>query len=116
MVFDSCLFCGSPVPEGYQVCYVCSKDITNPKKISLKSFEPAVHEDLYKEGYEAGYKAGKQAAVETIALQNNVIENPAGSCEGCQHIAFRYPYASMYPCNNCVRANQKDYYNYPIKE
>ena len=38
------------------------------------------------------------------------------SCEGCQHIAFRYPYASMYPCNNCVRANQKDYYNYPIKE
>ena len=106
MVFDSRLFCGSPVPEGYQVCYVCSKDITNPKKISLKSVEPAVHEAIYKEGYEAGYRAGKQA--EASAHQ--------GSCEGCCNIAFRYPYASMYPCNNCIRANQKDYYNYPIEE
>ena len=38
------------------------------------------------------------------------------SCDGCKHIAFRYPYASMYPCNNCRRANSKDYYNVDLKE
>ena len=43
-------------------------------------------------------------------------EEAKKSCEGCCNIAFRYPYASMYPCNNCVRAHQKDYYNYPINE
>ena len=38
------------------------------------------------------------------------------TCEGCCNIAFRYPYASMYPCINCVRANQKDYYNIPVED
>ena len=38
------------------------------------------------------------------------------TCEGCCNIAFRYPYASMYPCINCVRANQKDYYNIPLED
>ena len=33
-----------------------------------------------------------------------------GSCDGCNNIAFRYPYASMFPCCSCVRANRKDYY------
>ena len=37
-------------------------------------------------------------------------------CDGCCNIAFRYPYASMYPCISCVRANQRDYYNVEIKE
>jgi hypothetical protein len=37
------------------------------------------------------------------------------SCDGCKHIGFRYPYASMYPCNNCRRANSKDYYNVDIE-
>ena len=35
-------------------------------------------------------------------------------CDGCCNIAFRYPYASMYPCTHCVRANSKDYYNVHI--
>ena len=39
-------------------------------------------------------------------------EEKYGSCEGCCNIGFRYPYASMYPCNNCVRADRKDYYNF----
>ena len=38
------------------------------------------------------------------------------TCEGYCNIAFRYPYASMYPCINCVRANQKDYYNVPVED
>jgi hypothetical protein len=37
-------------------------------------------------------------------------------CDGCCNIAFRYPYASMYPCISCVRAHQCDYYNVEIKE
>jgi hypothetical protein len=39
-----------------------------------------------------------------------------GSCEGCVNIGFRYPFPSMYPCNNCVRANMKDYYDNGVKE
>lgn len=66
------------------------------------------------------YHTDEETNRKAIELWNAVSNpNPASesrSCEGCQHIAFRYPYASMYPCNNCVRANQKDYYNYPIKE
>ena len=37
-------------------------------------------------------------------------ENNFGGCKGCINIGFRYPYASMYPCNNCIRADMKDYY------
>lgn len=44
------------------------------------------------------------------------IDKAEMSCEGCCNIGFRYPFASMYPCSSCIRANQKDYYNYPIKE
>ncbi len=32
------------------------------------------------------------------------------SCEGCENIAFRYPYASMHPCESCRRANPRDFY------
>lgn len=35
-------------------------------------------------------------------------------CAGCKHIAFRLPYASMYPCGSCRRAYQSDYYE-PLK-
>jgi hypothetical protein len=45
-----------------------------------------------------------------VELDNNK------TCKGCKHIGFRYPYASMYPCNNCRRANSKDYYNVDLKE
>ena len=40
----------------------------------------------------------------------------AVGCKGCINIAFRYPYASMFPCNSCVRANAKDFYVPNIKE
>ena len=43
-------------------------------------------------------------------------EETKKTCEGCCNIAFRYPYASMYPCTNCVRAHQKDYYNVPVED
>lgn len=46
--------------------------------------------------------------VEDNPPEKNVEESD--SCKGCKHIAFRYPYASMYPCNNCIRADMKDYY------
>jgi hypothetical protein len=55
----------------------------------------------------------KQAVLELPTT--NGIDEP-GSCKGCKHIGFRYPYASMYPCNNCRRANSKDYYNVDLKE
>lgn len=45
----------------------------------------------------------EENASEYILEENN-------PCKGCKHIAFRYPYASMYPCNNCIRADMKDYY------
>lgn len=37
-------------------------------------------------------------------------------CTGCKHITFRDPFASMYPCNSCRRANTKDYYNVDLQE
>ena len=57
-------------------------------------------------------EATKQKAIE---LWNNVPRANT-SCEGCKHIGFRYPFASMYPCNTCIRANTKDYYNVDLKE
>lgn len=66
------------------------------------------------------YHTDEETNRKAIELWNSISKptttSESDSCEGCKHIAFRYPYASMYPCNNCVRANQKDYYNYPIKE
>lgn len=44
------------------------------------------------------------------------IQQANNSCEGCKHIGYRYPYASMYPCNNCRRANPRDYYNVELQE
>lgn len=31
-------------------------------------------------------------------------------CAGCKHIAFRIPWPSMYPCNDCCRALREDHY------
>lgn len=59
-----------------------------------------------------------EATMIKAAEQWNAIPREALSsdCTGCKHIGFRYPYASMYPCNNCRRANSKDYYNVDLKE
>lgn len=59
-------------------------------------------------------EATNQKAAE---LWNKIPRSPVVSgCEGCKHIGFRYPFASMYPCNNCIRANSKDYYNVDLGE
>lgn len=52
---------------------------------------------------------GSVVHVENSASAEDMLEekNP---CKGCKHVAFRYPYPSMYPCNNCTRADRKDYY------
>ena len=41
-----------------------------------------------------------------------VIETLRGhdTCEGCAFIDLRYPNASMYPCDRCIRGNPSDYY------
>lgn len=36
-------------------------------------------------------------------------------CRGCKHIAFRIPYASMFPCGSCSRAYPTDYFE-PIEK
>lgn len=65
------------------------------------------------------YQADDQALQKAIELWNSLSRAPVvadiGGCEGCKHIGLRYPHASMYPCNNCIRANRKDYYNAEIK-
>ena len=43
------------------------------------------------------------------------IDNQFGGCKGCTNIGLRYPLASMYPCNNCVRADMKDYYGVKVE-
>ena len=50
------------------------------------------------------------------SLNRESVETNFGGCEGCSHIAFRYPYASMFPCNNCIRADMNDYYNIDLEE
>ena len=67
-----------------------------------------------KEGHRYS-RADEDTKQKAIELWNSV-PRATTSCEGCKHIGFRYPFASMYPCNNCVRANSKDYYNIDIKE
>ena len=52
-------------------------------------------------------------ALDLINRQEERIErlsNYLKGCKGCVNIGLRYPFASMYPCNNCIRANRKDYY------
>ncbi len=57
-----------------------------------------------------------KAKLAELALSRESVDTNFGGCEGCKHIAFRYPYASMYPCSDCIRANSKDYYNVDLKE
>lgn len=66
--------------------------------------------------HSASEETKQKAADLWNAFSRESINTNFGGCEGCKHIAFRYPYASMYPCNNCRRANSKDYYNVDIKE
>jgi hypothetical protein len=62
------------------------------------------------------YHTDEETIQRAADLWNALSREPAiGSCEGCANIAFRYPYASMYPCNNCTRANRKDYYNIKVE-
>ena len=61
------------------------------------------------------YHIDNETAIKAIELWNTLDRGVKDSkCDGCKHIGFRYPYASMYPCNACVRANQTDYYNVSI--
>lgn len=53
---------------------------------------------------------------EKLVAELASVDTNFSGCEGCKHIAFRYPYASMYPCIDCIRANSKDYYNVDLKE
>jgi hypothetical protein len=50
----------------------------------------------------------------SVEISDNVICPSTAcfptSCEGCENIGLRYPYASMYPCTNCRRANSRDFY------
>lgn len=68
------------------------------------------------------FGADEYTKEKAIDLWNNLQTPKAsdtfeiGNCKGCKHIGFRYPYASMYPCNACVRAHRKDYYNVDLKE
>lgn len=63
------------------------------------------------------YSADEVTRQKAAELWNAVPREVLSSdCVGCKHIGFRYPYASMYPCNNCRRANSKDYYNVDLKE
>lgn len=63
------------------------------------------------------YHTDEATNLKAAELWNAIVRDTTiKTCEGCKHIAFRYPYASMYPCNNCVRANSKDYYNVDLKE
>lgn len=56
------------------------------------------------------------AAIYDAGFKCNDSTSEKKSCDGCKHIGFRYPYASMYPCICCTRANSKDYYNVDIGE
>lgn len=47
---------------------------------------------------------------EQLQAENERLREYLKGCKGCKHIGFRYPFASMYPCNTCIRANIKDYY------
>lgn len=49
---------------------------------------------------------------EAIEKWNNLTQN----CKGCKHIGIRLPFASMYPCNCCRRANSEDYYTTEIRK
>lgn len=63
------------------------------------------------------YHADEYTEQKAAELWNNIAKEQINtSCEGCSHIAFRYPYASMFPCNACLRANSKDYYNIDLGE
>lgn len=56
--------------------------------------------------HEWGYE-GMREDLEKLPTAD-VVE--VGTCEGCKNIAFREPYASMYPCVSCIRAIRLDYY------
>lgn len=63
------------------------------------------------------YSADEVTQQKAAELWNKIPRGETtSSCDGCKHIGFRYPYASMYPCNNCRRANPKDYYNVDLQE
>ena len=49
-------------------------------------------------------------ANQVCSTSDEEITKVSDPCKGCKHIGLRYPYASMYPCNTCIRANMKDYY------
>ena len=62
------------------------------------------------------YHTDEETNIRAAELWNKIPREPVSNdCKGCKHIAFRYPDASMYPCNSCRRANSKDYYNVDVE-
>lgn len=85
----------------------CSKCHARGPTASCKVEKGKYHTDEY---------TNQKAADLWNALSKESIPSNFAGCEGCKHIGFRYPYASMYPCISCIRANKKDYYNVDLTE
>lgn len=68
----------------------------------------------------ARYRADEVTIQKAIELWNAIgsinLNTGFNGCDTCKHVAFRYPYASMYPCVNCIHGGNKDYYNVELKE
>lgn len=81
--------------EGWGECVMCTNDMDLPMGGILF--------DTAEEAAEAWNK-GVGGAIKEL------IKTNFGGCAGCANIGLRYPYASMYPCNNCIRSGKKDYF------
>lgn len=78
----------------------------NEKYVALSGEEPIT----------CGSESGKKYEEYDKELKNNLyiayaeLAAKLDKCSGCVHIGLRFPYASMYPCASCCRANPNDYY------
>ena len=84
-------------------------DEVNDKYVELFDGDNGITEESKKE-YEKFDKERKYNLCVALAELIEVFDERQKLCEGCAHIGLRYPSASMYPCNSCCRAHQKDYY------
>lgn len=84
-------------------------DEVNDKYVELFDGDNGITEEAEKE-YEKFDKELKYNLCVALAELIEVFDERQKLCEGCAHIGRRYPSASMYPCNSCCRAHQKDYY------
>lgn len=95
----------SPEANLFSKKYVTETD----KKYIELSGEHGMTDEAKKE-YEKFDKELKYNLCTVLAELIEVFDERQKLCEGCAHIGLRYPSASMYPCNSCVRAHQNDYY------